>query len=238
MQKRIFHLSFCFVLLLSLDCFAGGTYQVGQDQGGVYFQTDNDGGWYIGKSDLKDFKIGQTGTYSIEKDRNGAFLLTDKNRKFYLDTKAKEKQDIENAKVNQEYERKMEIMRQKEARTNAEQARLKAQEQEARAERELYQKIEEQKLEENRRLNQEMINARNREAEQSKRPNFGRSHIPAIPDVPQYRSQGAINPYTGEYYPSTGDGGLIRPRDGTYYAPAGPGGVINTRTGEFVPTGP
>ena len=55
---------------------------------------------------------------------------------------------------------------------------------------------------------------------------------------PQYRSSGAINPYTGEFYPSTGDGGLIRPSDGTYFAPAGPGGVVNSRTGEFVPTGP
>ena len=107
MQKRIFHLSFLIVFIVAMNCFAGGTYQVGQDQGGIYFQTDNDGGWYIDKSDLKDFKIGQTGNYSIEKDQNGTSLLINKNRKYYLDTKAKDKQNIENAKVNQEYERKM-----------------------------------------------------------------------------------------------------------------------------------
>jgi hypothetical protein len=203
MQNRIFHLSFCIVLLLSVDCFAGGTYQVGQDQGGIYFQTDNDGGWYIGKSDLKDFKIGQTGTYSIEKDRNGTFLLTDKNRKFYLDVKAKEKQDIENDKVNQEYERKMAIMRKREAERKAEWAR------------------ETQK-----------------EAEDILEQKIGRSYTPKIPNIPQYRSRGAVNPRTGEYYPSTGGGGAVDPRDGTYFAPAGPSGVVNTRTGEFMPTVP
>jgi len=97
MQKRIFHLSFCVVLLLSMDCFAGGTYQVGQDQGGIYFQTDNDGGWYIGKSDLKNFKIGQTGTYTIGKDKTGTYLTTNTGLKFYLDTKG---QAINQQKTN------------------------------------------------------------------------------------------------------------------------------------------
>jgi hypothetical protein len=133
MKKPIFHLSIYIVLLSAMDCFAGGTYHVGQDQGGIYFQTDNDGGWYIGKSDLKDFKIGQTGNYSIGKDQDGTFLLTDKNRKFYLDTKAKEKQDIENAKVNQGYERKMDNMRQKEAQKKMEQMRLKEEQQKEQA---------------------------------------------------------------------------------------------------------
>jgi hypothetical protein len=118
-----------------MDCFAGGTYQVGQAQGGIYFQTDNDGGWYINKSDLKDFKIGQTGNYSIGKDQDGTFLLIDKNknRKYFLDTKAKEKQDIENAKVNQEYERKMESMRQVEAQRKMEQMRLREEKQKEQA---------------------------------------------------------------------------------------------------------
>ncbi len=96
MQKRMFHISFCIVLLISMDCFASGTYQVGQDQGGIYFQTDNDGGWYIGKSDLKDFKIGQTGTYIIGNDRVGTYLTTNTGLKFYLDTK---KQAIDQKKA-------------------------------------------------------------------------------------------------------------------------------------------
>lgn len=133
MQKRIFHLSFFGVLIVSMNCFAGGTYQVGQDQGGIYFQTDNDGGWYIDKSDLKDFKIGQTGTYSTGNDQNGTFLLINKTRKYYLDTKAKNQQVIENAKANQEYERKMERMRQAEAQRNTEQTRLKEEKQKEQA---------------------------------------------------------------------------------------------------------
>jgi hypothetical protein len=133
MQNRIFYLSIFIVLIVAMNCFAGGTYQVGQDQGGIYFQTDNDGGWYIDKRDLKDFKIGQTGNYSIGKDQNGTFLFINKNRKYYLDTKAKDKQNIENAKVNQEYERKMESMRQIEAQRKKEQMRLKEEKQKEQA---------------------------------------------------------------------------------------------------------
>jgi hypothetical protein len=133
MEKRIFYLSFFIVLIVALDCFAGGTYYVGQDRGGTYFQTDNDGGWYIAKSDLKDFRIGQTGKYSIGKDQDGTFLLIDKNRKYFLDTKAKEKQDIENDRVNQEYERTMESMRQIGAQRKMEEMRLKEEKQKEQA---------------------------------------------------------------------------------------------------------
>jgi len=74
MKKRIFHLSFYIVIFLfivifmSIECFAGGTYYVGQDEGGIYFQTDNDGGWYIERGDLKYFKLGQSGKYWIGAD--------------------------------------------------------------------------------------------------------------------------------------------------------------------------
>lgn len=125
MEKRIFHLPVFLVLLVALDCFAGGTYRVGQDQRGTYLQTENDGGWYIDRSDLKDFRIGQTGKYSISTDQDGTFLLIDKNRKYFLDIAAKEKQDIETAIVNKEYERTMKSLRQKEAQRNMEDARLK-----------------------------------------------------------------------------------------------------------------
>ena len=49
---------FLFILSLPVRLLADGTYYVGRDDGGVYFQTDQDGGWYIDISDLQYFKIG------------------------------------------------------------------------------------------------------------------------------------------------------------------------------------
>lgn len=48
------------------------------------------------------------------------------------------------------------------------------------------------------------------------------------------RNSGAINPVTGEHYPSSGNG-YVNPRDGRFYAPAGPSGVVDTKTGQFIP---
>lgn len=53
------------------------------------------------------------------------------------------------------------------------------------------------------------------------------------PPVVNKVNQGAINPYTGEYYAPAGSGYVDR--RGTYYTPAGPNGVINTQTGEYSP---
>ena len=75
---------FLFFTSLPVRLLADGTYYVGRDNEGVYFQTDQDGGWYIDISDLRYFKIGQTGTYSIKRDKNGTYLITDKKRQFYL----------------------------------------------------------------------------------------------------------------------------------------------------------
>jgi predicted aspartyl protease len=80
--------------------YAGGSYYIGKDEGGIYFQTDRDGGWYIGKEDLRYFQIGEKGTYSIAKDRIGKYLITDKRKKFYLDTSAREKLEEEIAEYN------------------------------------------------------------------------------------------------------------------------------------------
>jgi predicted aspartyl protease len=85
---------------LPVYLYAGGTYYIGKDEGGIYFQTDHDGGWYIGKEDLRYFKIGEKGTYSIAKDRIGRYLITDKRKKFYLDTSAREKLEEEIAEYN------------------------------------------------------------------------------------------------------------------------------------------
>jgi hypothetical protein len=81
-----------FIALLNpFPLYADGSYHVGKDAGGVYFQTDQDGGWYIDRGDLKFFKIGDAGTYSIGKDPIGTYLSTDKNHKFYLDMEARSK---------------------------------------------------------------------------------------------------------------------------------------------------
>ena len=77
-----------FMCLCPISLYANGTYYIGKDEGGIYFQTDHDGGWYIDKEDLRYFKVGEKGTYSIGKDRIGNYLITDKRTKFYLDTSA------------------------------------------------------------------------------------------------------------------------------------------------------
>ena len=69
--------------------FADGNYYVGKDSGGMYFQTDQDGGWQIPKEDQKLFKVGEKGAYSKGRDANGSFIKLDDSRKFYLDFKAK-----------------------------------------------------------------------------------------------------------------------------------------------------
>jgi clan AA aspartic protease (TIGR02281 family) len=72
----------CFLMTPSLEA---ETYYIGRDEGGVYFQTDQDGGWYIDEEDLKHFKIGEKGTYSLKMDRYGTYIITNKQRKFYID---------------------------------------------------------------------------------------------------------------------------------------------------------
>lgn len=89
-----------FIISLPVRLLADGTYYVGRDDGGIYFQTDQDGGWYIDILDLRYFKIGQKGTYFIKRDRNGVFMITDKKRKFYLDTSAKEQLENEIEEYN------------------------------------------------------------------------------------------------------------------------------------------
>jgi hypothetical protein len=44
-----------FILIPVLPSYAEGTYYVGKDEGGVFFQTNDNGGWYIDKVDLKKF---------------------------------------------------------------------------------------------------------------------------------------------------------------------------------------
>ena len=55
--------------------------------------------------------------------------------------------------------------------------------------------------------------------------------VPAVPSPPEYR--GAVNPKTGQFYPSQGHG-VFNPHTGEFYPRSG-GGYINPRTGEFYP---
>jgi hypothetical protein len=107
------------ILFLSLlapnPLYASGTYYVGKDAGGVYFQTDRDGGWYIDRQDLKFFKIGDTGTYSIGKDETGTYLTTDRNHKYYLDMEAKAKLVKETEAFNAAEEKRVKDLREDES---------------------------------------------------------------------------------------------------------------------------
>jgi hypothetical protein len=94
-------------LLNPIPVYADGRYYVGRDAGGVYFQTDQDGGWYIDREDLKFFKIGDTGTYSIGKDVTGTYLSTDKKHKFYLDMEARAKLAKETEAFNAAQEKRL-----------------------------------------------------------------------------------------------------------------------------------
>ena len=69
---------------------AAGNYYIGKDSGGMYFQTDQDGGWQVPKEDQKLFKVGELGTYSKGRDASGAYIKIDDGRKFYLDVGNKE----------------------------------------------------------------------------------------------------------------------------------------------------
>jgi predicted aspartyl protease len=105
---KTFGLSFASILacLLIAPLLKAGTYYIGRDAGGIYFQTDQDGGWYIDRQDLKNFKFGETGAYSLEIDRYGTCLKIDKGQKFYIDLDAKEQLDQEAGRFNEEQERR------------------------------------------------------------------------------------------------------------------------------------
>lgn len=94
-----------FILIPVLPSYAEGTYYVGRDEGGVFFQTDDHGGWYIDKVDLKRFTIGQTGTYQIGSDRYGTHLIIDARQKFYVDTEMSKKLERQIEQFNRQQEK-------------------------------------------------------------------------------------------------------------------------------------
>ena len=93
------------ILLPVLPTYAEGTYYVGRDDRGVFFQTDDHGGWYIDKVDLKRFTIGQTGTYQIGSDRYGTHLIIDERQKFYVDTETSKKLERQIEQFNRQQEK-------------------------------------------------------------------------------------------------------------------------------------
>jgi predicted aspartyl protease len=94
-----------FCLLPGL-CFADGSYHVGRDSGGMYFQTDQDGGWQIPREDQKLFKVGERGTYSRGRDANGTYIKLDDGRKFYLDIGARGNSSTPGPDPGQQQEKK------------------------------------------------------------------------------------------------------------------------------------
>jgi clan AA aspartic protease (TIGR02281 family) len=96
------------IIAVIFSCFwvlplhAAGTYYVDRDERGVYLQTDDHGGWYIDKADLKRFRLGETGTYQTGSDRYGTYISIHKRRKFYIDLDAIVKLDMEMEAFNRE----------------------------------------------------------------------------------------------------------------------------------------
>lgn len=84
-----FFIIFLFPLSVSASSFSMGNYRIEEDQSGVYFQTDRDGGWQIPKVDRKLFQIGESGTYTKGRDGSGTYIQIDANRKFYIEPNPK-----------------------------------------------------------------------------------------------------------------------------------------------------
>lgn len=63
--------------------WADGRYRIQVDEGGVFFQTDGEGGWYIPEEDQQFFRPGQQGRYRLGRDASGSYLETE-HGKFYL----------------------------------------------------------------------------------------------------------------------------------------------------------
>ncbi|MGD8764440.1 MAG: retropepsin-like aspartic protease [Desulfobacteraceae bacterium] len=96
-----------FICYWPFSLYANGTYWIGKDEGGIYFQTDQDGGWYISQEDLKYFNIGENGTYRVNKDRYGTYIMTDKRKKFYVDVEAKQQLEREIRKFNEAQDKRI-----------------------------------------------------------------------------------------------------------------------------------
>lgn len=75
---------FLIIGLSSPAVFAKGLYFIGEDDQGVYLQTDQGDSWYISPRDLRFFELGEKGRYTLGKDRFGTYLKIANRRKFYV----------------------------------------------------------------------------------------------------------------------------------------------------------
>jgi predicted aspartyl protease len=82
------------MLVLPAMIHADGRYRIILDDDGLFFETENEGGWYIPEEDQNYFQPGQTGRYLISRDSNGHFLETE-HGKFYLSFHSDEEPDTE-----------------------------------------------------------------------------------------------------------------------------------------------
>jgi predicted aspartyl protease len=93
------------ICICPISLYADGTYHIAEDEDGVYFQTNNNGSWYIDPGDLRYFKVGQSGIYSVSKDKNGTYLITDKKRRFYINISMQDQQSQEIEAYNKKHQK-------------------------------------------------------------------------------------------------------------------------------------
>jgi hypothetical protein len=117
-----------FICLFAYPVYAARNFYISEDEGGVYFQTDHHGGWYIAEQDLKKFKTGETGRYHIKTDRNGTYIRTEKHGKFYLDLEARKQLENEIEGFNREQEKRWEKLRTEKAQRKELEAQTKGKE--------------------------------------------------------------------------------------------------------------
>ena len=106
-NMKNYNILFIIILIFTwpISLYADGTYYIAEDEDGVYFQTNNNGSWYIDPGDLRYFKIGQRGIYSIGKDKNGTYLITDKKRKFYINISMNDQLSEEIEEYNKKHQK-------------------------------------------------------------------------------------------------------------------------------------
>ena len=105
MRKGALISAFGFVLILTAELFADGTYSISKDKEGLYMQTDKNGSWYIAEEDVRYFRVGEKGRYHTGADANGEYIKVGENRKFYVDLSERQKIERDIEEFNNEQER-------------------------------------------------------------------------------------------------------------------------------------
>ena len=84
LKNIIIATSFLVSLTMVVSATASDRYRIGKDNGGVYFETDGHGSWYIDEADIEKFEIGEKGRFKFGTDRDGTYIVTDRRLKFYV----------------------------------------------------------------------------------------------------------------------------------------------------------